>query len=67
MSTEPTSQSIDWYHEGHARVVLVDGVEVIVRLVRRKGRRARIAIAAPAGAVFEDLEGSDAVREEQPG
>ena len=48
----PASQTIDWYSDGKARTVEIDGVEVIVRFVGRKGRRARIAILAPAGAVF---------------
>ena len=47
-------QSIDWYHEGKARSVEVGGVIITVRLVGRNGRRARIAILAPAGAVFRD-------------
>jgi hypothetical protein len=51
-----TSQSIDWYHEGEERVVDVAGVQVTVRLVGRKGRRARIAITAPAGAAFHSLD-----------
>jgi hypothetical protein len=34
-------------------VVEVDGVRVTVRYVNRNGRRARIAITAPAGATFE--------------
>jgi hypothetical protein len=48
----PTSQSIDWYAEGEARDVDVAGVRVTVRFVGRKGRRARIAITGPAGALF---------------
>ena len=48
----PPSQSIEWFHEGQSRVVIVGGVEVTVRLVGRKGRRARIAITAPGGTVF---------------
>ena len=51
-----TSQSIDWYHEGESRTVEVDGVQVTVRLVGRKGRRSRIAIVAPAGAAFRNNE-----------
>jgi len=51
-STHPTCTSIDWFAEGQVRVVAVDGVKVTVRFVGRKGRRARIAIDAPAGAVF---------------
>ena len=48
----PTSTCIDWFSEGQARVVEVGGVRVTIRFVGRKGRRARIAIEAPAGAVF---------------
>jgi hypothetical protein len=33
-------------------VVEVDGVRIVVRFIGRKGRRGRIAIEAPAGAVF---------------
>jgi hypothetical protein len=47
-------QSIDWYHEGEARTIDADGVQVTVRFIGRKGRRARIAISAPAGAAFRD-------------
>lgn len=47
-----TSQSIDWYSEGQSRTVEIDGVQIIVRFIGRKGRRGRIAIEAPAGAVF---------------
>ena len=61
MSTASTSQSIEWYHPGNARTVVVDGVEVTVRLVARDGRRARIAIAAPPGATFRS-EDADKVR-----
>jgi hypothetical protein len=50
-----TCQSIDWYSEGESRVVEIGEVSIEVRYVRRKGRRARIAIAAPAGATFSAL------------
>jgi hypothetical protein len=50
--TAATSQSIDWYSEGQSRTVDVAGVRIVVRFVGRKGRRGRIAIEAPAGAVF---------------
>ena len=53
----PTSVCIDWYAEGETRVVEVDGVRVTIRFVGRKGRRARIAIKAPAGAVFRGEAG----------
>jgi len=46
------STSIDWYAEGETKVVEAHGVRVTIRFVGRKGRRARIAIIAPAGAVF---------------
>ncbi len=48
----PSSTSIDWYSEGETRIVEVDGGRVVVRFVGRKGRRGRIVIEAPAGAVF---------------
>lgn len=52
-------QSIEWYAEGQARVVEVGGVQIVVRFVGRRGRRARIAIIAPPGTVFSasDAEG----------
>ena len=43
---------IDWYAEGESRTIEVDGVRITVRFIGRKGRRGRIAIEAPAGAVF---------------
>ena len=46
------SQCIEWYHEGQTRIVEIDGVRIDVRFVGRKGRRARIAIAAPPRAKF---------------
>lgn len=46
------SESIDWYSEGEVRTVEVGGARVVIRFIGRKGRRARISIAAPAGAVF---------------
>ena len=52
---ESKSQSIDWYGEGQSRTVEVDGTEVTVRYIARKGRRARICITAPTGAVFRAL------------
>ena len=51
----PTSQSIEWYAEGQSRTVDVNGVRVTIRLIGRSGRRARIAIVAPAGAVFRAM------------
>lgn len=51
---EPCSTSIDWFAEGEAKRVEVGGMVVTVRLVGRKGRRARIAISAPVGATFQD-------------
>ena len=52
----PTSTSIEWYSEGQARIVDVGGIEITIRYVARKGRRSRIAIVAPAGAVFRAAE-----------
>jgi len=37
------------YPSGQSRTVEVDGVRVVIKLIGRKGRRARIAIEAPAG------------------
>ena len=54
----PISRSIDWYAEGESRTVEVNGVQVTVRLIGRKGRRSRIAIVAPAGAEFSDSDGN---------
>jgi hypothetical protein len=48
------SVSIDWYAEGQTRMVEVAGVRIVVRFIGRKGRRGRIAIEAPAGAVFRE-------------
>jgi len=48
---------IDWFSEGESKVVEVDGVRIVVRFIGRKGRRGRIAIEAPAGAVFRADKG----------
>lgn len=55
-ANSPTSQSVDWYHEGESRTVEVDGMKVTVRFIGRKGRRGRIAIVAPAGAEFRSQD-----------
>jgi hypothetical protein len=47
---------VDWYTAGEARLVEVGGVQVLVRFIGRKGRRGRIAIHAPAGAVFRAVD-----------
>ena len=44
-------QSIEWYSEGQSRVVEVNGVQITIRFVGRRGRRGRIAIIAPPGMV----------------
>ncbi len=54
-----TSRSIEWFHEGQSRIVEVDGVQVTIRLVGRRGRRARIAITAPGGAEFRTVDAVD--------
>ncbi|QDU28510.1 hypothetical protein ETAA8_36120 [Anatilimnocola aggregata] len=51
----PTCQNIDWYSEGETRVVRFDGVEMRIRFIGRKGRRGRILVEAPAGAVFQTV------------
>jgi hypothetical protein len=53
-SAPPLSQSTDWYSEGESRTVELPSVQVTVRFIGRKGRRARIAIVAPAGAAFRE-------------
>jgi hypothetical protein len=55
-ATRQTCRSIDWYAEGESRIVETDGVRVEIRYVGRRGRRGRIAIRAPAGAVFRHLD-----------
>jgi hypothetical protein len=57
-----TSQSIEWYAEGQERSVEVAGVRITVRFIGRKGRRGRIAIEAPPGAVFRALDLRGTVR-----
>jgi hypothetical protein len=52
-----SGRSIEWYSQGQTRVITVGSVRVTVRFVGRKGRRARIAIAGPPGAVFHTAEG----------
>ncbi len=46
-----SSQSLDWYSPGQSRTVEINGVDVIVRLVGRKGPAGQIAIEAPSGGV----------------
>lgn len=46
------SQMIDWYSEGEERTIEIGEVQVTVRFIGRKGRRGRISVVAPAGAVF---------------
>jgi hypothetical protein len=58
-------RSIDWYRPGEARTVDIGGHRITVVLVERRGRRARIAITAPAGALFRASDCSSAVRERQ--
>lgn len=48
--------SIEWYAEGQTRIVAVEGVQISIRFIGRKGRRGRIAVTAPAGAVFQASE-----------
>ena len=56
------SHCIDWYAEGEERIVEVDGMQVVVRFVGRKGRRGRIAITAPPGAAFRARDRNENVR-----
>lgn len=50
--SEQVTQTIDWYAEGQARTVVLEGREITIRFIGRKGRRGRICITAPAGARF---------------
>ena len=59
----PNCQSIDWYAPGQSRIVEVAGVRITVRFIGRKGRRGRIAIEAPAGAVFRQENGANCRRD----
>lgn len=56
------SQCIDWYSEGEERIVEAGGIRVVVRFVGRKGRRGRIAITAPPGAVFRTRDRKTTLR-----
>jgi hypothetical protein len=56
------SRCVDWYHEGEGRIIESGGIRFTVRFVGRKGRRARIAIMAPAGSAFEPLDMNETVR-----
>ncbi len=50
------SQSTEWYSEGESRTVEVNGVQITVHFVGRKGRCGRISITAPPGASFGSLD-----------
>jgi hypothetical protein len=55
-STPPDCCSIDWYSEGDCREIQIGQMRITVRLVGRKGRRARLAIRAPSGAIFRSTQ-----------
>jgi hypothetical protein len=55
-----TASCIDWFSEGEAKVVEVVGIKITIRFIGRKGRRARIAIVAPAGAEFRTVDAAKA-------
>ena len=55
-SDRPNSTCVGWYSEGESMTVEVSGVRVNMRFIGRKGRRARIAITAPAGAKFVSVD-----------
>lgn len=63
---ESTCQSIEWYSEGQSRIVDVGGIQIEIRFVARKGRRSRISITAPAGAVFRTAEEGNFGFDEEP-
>jgi len=57
VQTKPSGcHSIEWYAEGQVRIVEVGDVRIAIRFVGRRGRRCRIAISAPPGAVFRGVE-----------
>jgi hypothetical protein len=47
-NTQELHRSIEWYAPGQSRTVDVDGIPVTIRLVGRRGRRARIAVTVAA-------------------
>jgi hypothetical protein len=49
-------RSIEWYSPGQSRVVEVNGMQILIGFVGRRGRRGRIAITAPPGTVFRTAE-----------
>ena len=51
---DPAQTRIAWYSPGQSCTVEINGAQVTVRFVGRKGRRARIAILASAEAQFRD-------------
>jgi len=48
----PPTTLHDWYAVGQGMTVEVGGVTVAFRVVGHKGRRTRIVVTAPAGAVI---------------
>lgn len=62
MKREPTPadgknvESTTWFSPGQSRSVLVNGIEIVVRFVGRKGRRGRICVTAPAESIFVEAE-----------
>lgn len=55
----PRSRLIDWFAEGQAVAVEFEGIVITMHYLGRKGRRARIAITGPAGAVYRALDLSE--------
>lgn len=50
-------RSIDWYSEGESRINSIGINRIEVRFVGRRGRRSRIAITAPSGAIIDCASG----------
>jgi hypothetical protein len=44
VTAEGRVHSIDWYAPGQSRVFEIANVRIVIRLVDRKGRRARVAV-----------------------
>ena len=55
-ATPNASRFIDWFSKGDGVAVEANGNRTIIRIVDRKGRRNRLDITVPPGAVFRPLD-----------
>lgn len=51
---EAAELSVEWYAVGQTTIVEIAGVRLAIRLVDRKGRRARIAVTATSAVARDD-------------